>query len=244
MKQELYQVLLVDDMPDAVKVLRDRLKAFDFLNVLPIQSDPFEARSFITENKIDILFLDMDMPGMDGFTLIQSLPEPPVVIICSGHNSYAYESYDMQAVGYVDKMVGHEKLVRTLKLAVAEVDKRAASRIRKSTTISLRCMETKVMKIIDKAHIYIAEINGKELTVYLKGADNQIEKLQSNITLTELYNQLSLQDFIRIGRSYVIHRKAIEGYTHSKIVIKDLKMKIPVSALDYQELLSFINQAE
>lgn len=205
MKQELYQVLLVDDMPDAVKVLRDRLKAFDFLNVLPIQSDPFEARSFITENKIDILFLDMDMPGMDGFTLIQSLPEPPVVIICSGHNSYAYESYDMQAVGYVDKMVGHEKLVRTLKLAVAEVDKRAASRIRKSTTISLRCMETKVMKIIDKAHIYIAEINGKELTVYLKGADNQIEKLQSNITLTELYNQLSLQDFIRITRSALLN---------------------------------------
>ncbi|KKX46731.1 LytR/AlgR family response regulator transcription factor [Sphingobacterium sp. IITKGP-BTPF85] len=119
MKQELYQVLLVDDMPDAVRVLRDRLKAFDFLNVLPIQSDPFEARSFITQNKVDILFLDMDMPGMDGYTLIQSLPDPPVVVICSGHNSYAYESYDMQAVGYVDKMVGHEKLVRTLNLAVA-----------------------------------------------------------------------------------------------------------------------------
>lgn len=237
-------MLIVDDLPDTVQVLCQRLKVFDYLKVLPVIADSFEARSFMMENKVDILFLDMDMPGMDGYTLIKSLPDPPVVIVCSGHNSYASESYEMMAMGYLDKMTSHEKLVKALNRAIRETADRMAMRVRKSPTLRLRCMEKRINLLIDKANIYVAEIMGKELTVYLKNEANQIEKLHSNMSLTELYSELPMQDFIRIGRSYVIHRRAIEGYTRTKISIKDLEIKISVSAIDYQELLSFLDQVE
>lgn len=99
----MINVLAIDDEPLALKQLVKCIETMPFLNLAGTARDAFEAMQFLAENKVDAVFLDINMPGMDGLSLIRTLPNPPLVVFTTAYAEYAVDSYKVDAVDYLLK---------------------------------------------------------------------------------------------------------------------------------------------
>jgi len=114
---------LVDDEPLAIERLKRLLAKFDSLRIAGSTNNPAEALAFLTGHEgsaIDVLFLDIQMPGMSGFELLSRLPEQPFVIFTTAFDEYALRAFEVNSIDYLLKPVDTEQLER----AVAKLDRR------------------------------------------------------------------------------------------------------------------------
>src|SRR6476469_3758785 len=110
------RTILVDDEPLATQGLRLRLEAHDDVEVIATASNGREAIRAIKTHKPDLVFLDIQMPGFDGFSVIQALleVEPPLFIFVTAYSDHAIRAFEAQAIGYLMKPVEEDKLAATL----------------------------------------------------------------------------------------------------------------------------------
>jgi len=122
------RTILVDDEPLAIQGLRLRLEKFDDVEIVETCSNGREAIRAIKTHKPDLVFLDIQMPGFDGFSVIQALleVEPPLFIFVTAYSDHAIRAFEAQAIGYLMKPVEEDKLAATLDIARTRlVEKRA-----------------------------------------------------------------------------------------------------------------------
>jgi two-component system LytT family response regulator len=105
---------LVDDEPLAIERLTRLLSRFKNLEIAGSASDPAQAITFLASNSIDLLFLDIQMPGMSGFELLSRLPEQPFVIFTTAYDEYALKAFEVNSIDYLLKPVEVEQLERAL----------------------------------------------------------------------------------------------------------------------------------
>src|SRR2546430_859080 len=126
------RTLIVDDEPIARRVLREELEQFDEVEIAGEAGDGAEALSQIRRLRPDLMFLDLQMPGMDGFEVIRSLrmaPSIPVIVIVTAHNEHAIEAFEAGAIDYLQKPVVQERLAATLERVLRMHPKDAANRL-------------------------------------------------------------------------------------------------------------------
>jgi DNA-binding LytR/AlgR family response regulator len=113
------RTLIVDDEPVAREVLRDELAAFSGVHIVGEAANGNDALSEIARLQPDLVFLDLQMPGMGGFDVIHSLPSgaPPVVIIVTAYDQYAIRAFEAGALDYLLKPVSRERLDRAIERA-------------------------------------------------------------------------------------------------------------------------------
>jgi len=114
---EPLRVLLVDDEAPARSLLREYLGAHDGVQVIGECANGFEAVKAITEQRPDLVFLDVQMPKLDGFEVLELVaPEPgaPAVIFCTAYDEYALRAFEVHAVDYLLKPFGRERLAEAL----------------------------------------------------------------------------------------------------------------------------------
>src|SRR5438045_3805883 len=109
------RAFLVDDESLALKRLSRLLQAHRTVEVVGSSTDPDAAISFLSTESVDLLFLDIQMPGMNGFELLADLPVQPIVIFTTAHDRYALEAFDVNSVAYLLKPIDAGQLERALK---------------------------------------------------------------------------------------------------------------------------------
>jgi two-component system LytT family response regulator len=114
MEDSPLRAYLVDDEPLAIMRLQRLLGNFEGLHIEGSATDPAQAVEFLTANSIDILFLDIQMPGMNGFELLARLPEQPLVIFITAYDEYALRAFEVNSIDYLVKPVEAEQLERAL----------------------------------------------------------------------------------------------------------------------------------
>jgi two-component system LytT family response regulator len=114
MDETQLRAYLVDDEPLAIERLQRLLGSFQNLRIAGSATDPAQALEFLTANSIDILFLDIQMPGMNGFELLSRLPEQPLVIFTTAFDEYALRAFEVNSIDYLLKPVEAEQLERAL----------------------------------------------------------------------------------------------------------------------------------
>lgn len=117
MENEPLQAYLVDDEPLAIERLTRLLAAFDSISIQGHSTDPRQALAFLrgpSGKSIDVLFLDIQMPGMNGFELLSQLPEQPFVIFTTAFDHYALQAFEVNSIDYLLKPVDPEQLERAL----------------------------------------------------------------------------------------------------------------------------------
>ncbi|MGY8945838.1 MAG: LytR/AlgR family response regulator transcription factor [Flavobacteriales bacterium] len=97
--------IILDDEPLAIKVIENFIKKIDFLNCLGSYSNANDSIDIIKKGKVDLMFLDINMPFVDGISFLKSLENPPKTIITSAHSEYAIEGYDLDVVDYLLKPI-------------------------------------------------------------------------------------------------------------------------------------------
>ena len=106
---------LVDDEPLAIERLERLLDGFDGLYITGSATDPAAALDYLNSEAIDVLFLDIQMPGMNGFELLSKLNEQPFVVFTTAYDEYALRAFQVNSIDYLVKPIEHDQLARAIK---------------------------------------------------------------------------------------------------------------------------------
>jgi two-component system LytT family response regulator len=242
------RVLIVDDEPLARKAMSLALAEFPQIEVIGECADGFEAVKMINQEKPEVVFLDIQMPKLDGFDVLELLDDPPFIVFVTAYNEYALKAFESHALDYILKPVKRERLANTLE----RVEKRLREDKGQPVTQLLEQYQqhnTPLERILvrdrNRIHILpvvdISFIEAQDDYVALNTKERSYLKKE---TLSGLEKRLDSRQFVRIHRSYLInidYLSKIEPYAKdSKIaVLKDGKT-LPVSRSGYQRLLSFL----
>ena len=106
--------IILDDEPLAIKVITNFIQKIDFLNCIGSYSNANDSIKTLKNHKVDLMFLDINMPFIDGISFLKSLENPPKTIITSAHSEYAIEGYDLDVVDYLLKPITFERFIKSV----------------------------------------------------------------------------------------------------------------------------------
>lgn len=203
--------IIIEDEPLAMQRLRDFVLKVPFLNLMQCFDSALEAISFLRTEKVDLLFLDIQMDGFTGIQLLESINKMPGVIITTAFDKYALKGFDLNVSDYLLKPYTFERFMQ----AVTKVYDRL---------ITVSKPETRNYIFIKTEH-RLEKINLSEL-LYIEGmrdyrciylTEKRIMTLQ---TFSELEVELSSEHFCRVHKSFIVALDKIENIERDRIRIK------------------------
>jgi two-component system LytT family response regulator len=227
--------VIVDDEPAAIEVLKFHLTSIPFVVLEKTFRDPLDALEYLPQHKIDLIFLDINMPKLSGISFPKFLQNPPLIIFTTAYSEYALESYDLKAVDYLLKPIEFNRLLRGVLKAKQLLEKNSTSSAEMPADVQEQTIFVKSGSELHQLFIqnikYI-ESEGNYVTFY---TDKQ--PLLARYKLSEVLELLPKELFTRIHRSYVVALKHIE-IVKKHCVIIDAK-EIPISN-NYRDVFSTI----
>lgn len=202
--------LLIDDEPLAIKVIQNHLINFVDFEVIGAFHNPLEALDFIKTNPVDVVFLDVNMPIINGFELIRLIGNKTKVVITTAFREFAAESYDLDVLDYLVKPIPLPRFIKCIHKITTEYHLKHT--IKGETTKA----DSHIFIKVDKKMI---KISIKEI-LFVEGMKEYIKIVTSDKTyithksLTSLSEKLPSARFIRVHKSYLIALnkvKSIEG---------------------------------
>ncbi len=214
---------LVDDELLALKRLATLLKAHRTVEVVGSSTDPNAALSFLRQESVDLLFLDIQMPGMNGFELLANLPTQPIVIFTTAHDRYALEAFDVNSVAYLLKPIDVGQLERALKkvemlrdsgksLELRAQLQAAAKHLAESLSNSSREFSDRICsRIGDRIQfIELDKITHFLVEDKLTYAATEERKYIVDHSITELEQKLDTKGFARIHRATLVNLRLVD----------------------------------
>lgn len=218
--------LIIDDEDLARALLKNYVDKIEGLHLIASCSSPMQAYPYLKEHQIDLLFLDIQMPEMQGITFFKSLTQKPLVVFTTAYSEYAIESYEIEAVDYLLKPIRFARFFQ----AVQKVEKRIQKPTANPTPSD--CLTIKSGYDLHKVKLEdIRYIEGMKEYVAFHTQDKRIITLK---TLKSLEKELPEDRFMRIHRSYIVQKQYVEALVNRQLVIG--KAKIPVGE-SYLELV-------
>ncbi|TFG88463.1 MAG: response regulator transcription factor [Candidatus Atribacteria bacterium] len=220
--------LIVDDEPLSRDVLRKYIGEISDLNLVAECHNAFEATHQLNKTRIDILFLDINMPGLSGISFARSLTTAPLIVFTTAYPEYAVEGFELDATDYLVKPYSFERFLKAVN--------RALERLRENHDD-----ETDSGKILIKADKKIYALLFSEI-LFLEGQGDYIRirtekfNLMVHDTIKNFLTSLPEKEFMRIHKSYVINLKRIEYIEGNQVSIG--QHTIPVSPVHREELLT------
>ncbi|MET2985095.1 LytR/AlgR family response regulator transcription factor [Aureibaculum conchae] len=225
--------LIIDDEPLAINVIKNYLSQINDITLVNTFNNAVDGLNFLKDNHVDLVFLDINMPLLDGLSFIKSLDTKPQIIITTAHVEFAVESFELDVLDYLVKPIAFPRFLKaTNKVFKIFNDKNPYQLTQEKPYIFIKIDKKKLKKI------YLDELLVIEsLKDYLKITTNT-DRYIIHQTLTSFTDQLPSDNFIRIHRSYTIaidKVDTIEGnsveiagirYTIGRTYIEDVKSKI------------------
>ena len=237
------RAVIVDDEELARRVLRELLRAHNEVEVVAECPNGFEAVKVVAELKPDLLFLDVQMPKLDGFEVLELIAEGPAVIFVTAYDQYALRAFEAHAVDYLLKPFGADRL----KVALERVKERLGGKLPPPAELAAaarppaRYLERIVVKDGSRVHIIpVAKLDYAEAQDDYVALAVEGKKHLKQQTLSNLEKGLDPERFLRIHRSYIVNLDRlgkVEPYgkdTH--VVVLTTGTQLPVSRSGYARL--------
>lgn len=222
--------LIIDDEPLAINVIKNYLEPIENFEVINTFSNPIEGLNFLKSNNVDVIFLDINMPVLDGINFIKSLEDPPLLIITSAYSQFAIETYELDVLDYLVKPIEFPRLMKALN----KVSKRLENKNNipqenspENPFIFVK-IDKKRMKKIFFNEILVIE----SLKDYLK-INTLTGKYIIHSTLQDFTDLLPERNFLRIHRSYTIAIDKIDAVEGNSIEIEGLRYVIGRSYMEH-----------
>tara|TARA_R110000764_G_scaffold239973_2_gene341063 strand:- start:13177 stop:13884 length:708 start_codon:yes stop_codon:yes gene_type:complete len=217
--------IAIDDEPLALALLRDNIERVSFLHLVAICNNAFEAIEVLQREKIDLIFIDIQMPGLTGLQFISSLENKPLVIFVTAYKEYAVESYDLDVVDYLVKPVALDRFIRACHRA-QELHKSKAGNesSRPKPTKDYFFVQADYSQIKVKfTDIIWMKGYGDYIKFHLKSAEHP---LVVRTSFKELEQDLPQNMFLRIHKSYAVSVEAITAIRKNSIFLGDKELAI------------------
>jgi len=192
--------VVVDDESPSREELKYFINNFSNIKIMEEFDDSIKALEYIEQNKPDIIFLDINMPKLDGMALgkiINHFPKRSLIIFITAHKDYAVDAFEIQAYDYILKPYSEERIVSTLKKIERFSEK-------KYTNNKITIWKDNKMIVRNIMEISYCEANERETLIYIKGVQYNV-----SCSISDFYKKLPKEFFYRSHRSYIINTDKI-----------------------------------
>ena len=220
--------LIIDDEPLAVNVIKNYLQQIEDLELVTTFNNAIDGLNFLKHSAVDVIFLDINMPVLDGMNFIKSLKEPPLIIITTAHTEFAVETYELDVLDYLMKPIEFPRFMNALNKVYRRLNiPQPSSDSSKSRPYLFIKIDKKKMKKIFLDEILVIE----SLKDYLK-INTTNGRFMIHSTLSDFTDLLPAADFLRIHRSYTISINKIDAVEGNSIEIDGMRYVIGRSYLE------------
>ncbi len=240
--------ILVDDENKSLAILKNKLERLcPNINVIGETQDPEEAIDLITNLNPQLVFLDIAMPGMNGFEMLQKIPKPQFeIIFVTAFDNYGIEAIKHCAIGYIVKPIDSQDLIKAVAIATENIADKTA--LAKNTQL----IENLGIQSFQQKKIVIPSQDGLEFVkiediIHCQGTDGytkihfQNDKpIMSSYSIGHFFKLLKHQDFYLIHKSHLINVNYILKYLNEGYVILEDNHKLPVSRTKRTDFLNMI----
>lgn len=222
------RVIIVDDEPLAINVLKNYVVQVGQLELVQTFSNAVDANVFLQENEVDIIFLDINMPILDGLNFLESLQVAPMIVITTAHEEYALKSFELEVIDYLVKPIPFPRFLKAVNRIISL--KQGATNSGQTTNekpcIFVKVDKKKLQKIfLDE--IVVVESLKDYIRIKTTSAKYIIHK-----TLGSFTEELPSDKFLRIHRSYTIAIDKVEAIEGNSLEVDGIRYTIGRSYLN------------
>ena len=224
-EQDKLRCLIVDDEPIAIEGLIHYISRLDFMEVVQTCNSALEAEEIVRTDRIDLMFLDINMPHLTGIEFLETLNNPPLTILTTAYSEYALDGYRLNVVDYLLKPIGFQRFFQ----AVTKAKDIFKSQLLLQKTEELFPNNLFVRQSDNFTHIRWEDI------LYIEGMQNYAKLHFKDKTLTIHQTMISLEEmlpksfFYRIHRSYLVNVSHIDSVTGSRLFVNGKELPIATS---------------
>ncbi|HVS91897.1 MAG TPA: LytTR family DNA-binding domain-containing protein [Mucilaginibacter sp.] len=216
------QCLLVDDEPLAIGLLQKHIGQLDFLEVTATCPNALKALETLKNTEVDLMFLDIRMPAINGIDFLKTLRNPPRVIITTAYREYALEGYDLDIVDYLLKPITFDRFFKSIErcLRITDQQDQSINQVRAENESILLKSGYKNVKVATDDILYMESLKDY-VKVYTPNGT-----VTTKYKISDMENKLSNKNFLRIHRSFIVNLKHISAFTASDVEIG--KTELPI----------------
>jgi len=203
----MYKVILIDDEPLARQLLKSLLQPYKQIEVVAECGDGFEGFKAIQEHNPDLIFLDIQMPRLNGFEMLELLDSPPAVIFTTAFDEYALKAFESHAVDYLLKPVVKDRFEKAMQKWLQQAGSKETPQV--SSLLENNIYEGYQHRIVVKDNGLIRIIPAQDIH-YIEANDDYIKIVTKDgsylkkSTLSHIEQTLDPQQFVRVHRSYLV----------------------------------------
>ena len=218
--------LLIDDEPPAIALLEKYTSMIDQLEVVGTSHSAIKAFDMLKDKEVDLLFVDIRMPVLNGIDFIKTLKNPPAIILTTAYREYAYDGYDLDIIDYLLKPIAFDRFLKA-------VDRYRARNATIVVPEKIKDSERAdhIFFNVNRTHhkIVLSDIlHIESLKDYVR-IHTKTGKLVVKGNLGSTMKQLPEKDFVRIHRSYAVALKAIKVYSQTEVEVGGINLPIGLS---------------
>lgn len=218
--------IIVDDEPISRMGVNQLLREYSDIEVAGSFNQAKTALAFLQSNQVDLILLDIEMPGMTGIELARILPKQTMLIFITAHPEYATESYEVDAIDYLVKPIHNDRFHKAVRKAFDYLNllKQAnnAPSLNFSADYILVRSDRQFVKVEHKNILFIEGLKDYVI-IHL-----QSSRIITNMNLKTIHGNLPGDTFIRVSKSYIVNKNYVNAYDNS--VIKILDSEIPIGS--------------
>jgi DNA-binding LytR/AlgR family response regulator len=226
--------IAIDDEPLALKLISQHCEKIEFLQLKKVFTNPDEANEYLKSNKIDLLFLDIQMPDINGMQFYKNLTNPPQVIFTTAFRDFAVDGFNVDALDYLLKPFEFDRFLKAINKAKEQMEYLAIQEVNSN---SLFVKVNYEMKKINLKDIDLIEALDDYIKIFIKPVP-----ILTLMTLKSVLDKLPQHEFIRVHRSYIIPISKIEKFNKNRIFVAGKEIPIGSSYSDvFDKLLERSN---
>ena len=231
--------LAIDDEPLALKQISSYINNTPFLENVALCQSAFEAMDYFSKNEIDLMFVDINMPDINGMDFVKSLSNRPQVIFTTAYSDYAMEGFQVDAIDYILKPISYTVFLKSVTKAKTwfELNQKRFDSIQSSPECIFVKSEYKLVKILLSEIKYIESAN-EYIQIHLQN-DHPVTTL---IRLKSMEDQLPKDRFMRVHRSFIVNLDKVKVIDRNRIVF-DQKVFIPIGDQFKDNFQAFIDKS-
>ena len=230
--------IIVDDEPHAIEVLDHYVKQTPYLHLVATFTNPIEALQLIGERKIDLVFLDIQMPEISGIDFIKAIQGKSKVILTTAYSEFALEGYELYVVDYLLKPIRLPRFLTAVQKAIEQINAMNDASSHENTSDDYIFVKTeskgKLLKI-NLADIDFIESMKNYVAIHRGG-----QKTLVYTSMKELEERLPKKQFIRVHKSFIIPISRITGIEGNLVRLKNVTAEVLIGENYKAELMEII----
>ncbi|WP_432708185.1 LytR/AlgR family response regulator transcription factor [Pedobacter sp.] len=231
----MLNAIIIDDEPMAIEVIKSLAVDVPFITITQSFTRSLQALEFLRQNKTDLIFLDIKMPGLSGIDFLKSLLDPPMIIFTTAYNEHAVQSFELDAVDYLLKPFSFTRFLKACNKAAAFYRMRLSSMTSSTDLLPSIFLKSGYEQIkVELSALAYIECIGNYLHFNF-----DTQKVISRMTMTEAEDMLPKGFFLRIHRSYIVSISRISKIDKRSVWLMGKELPIGQSYMsEVEKLLS------